>query len=221
MAWNDQSRISNLIDTLRATGRPLPTWFEIHAGGPTLLQDLEATDATLTAKGLTQPLVLGETSYDDPAGADAIKVFAASSSRPLAEVMEWPLRLGSNCSAISVAPPYKADAYVQALTGSPPATTLTVEVSSGSNATLKTAYGQPLTALESGTYTMAVNDASTHENFHLVGPGTNRSTSVRGVGTTSWPLTSYRARIDTAPTEHTRNSTEHSSCSRLPDRPRI
>jgi hypothetical protein len=69
VGWNDQSRVSNLIDTLRATGKPLPTWFEVHAGGPRLLQDLQATDATLSAKGLSQPLVLGETSYNDAAGS--------------------------------------------------------------------------------------------------------------------------------------------------------
>jgi len=101
VGWNDQSRLSNLIDTLRSTERPLPTWFEIHAGGPTLLQDLQATDATLTAKGLSQPLVIGETSYNDPAGGEAMKTFIASSARPLAEVMEWPLRLDSTCNAIS------------------------------------------------------------------------------------------------------------------------
>jgi hypothetical protein len=124
VGWNDQSRLSNLIDALRETGRPQPTWFEVHAGGPTLLQDLQATDATLTAKGLSQPLVLGETSYNDAAGAEAIRQFTASSPRPLAEVMEWPLRPASGCGAISVAPPYRADAYITALTGAPPANVL-------------------------------------------------------------------------------------------------
>lgn len=188
VGWNDQSRISNLIDTLRATGRPLPTWFEIHAGGPTLLQDLQATDATLTAKGLSQPLVIGETSYNDPAGANAIKQFIASSSRPLAEVMEWPLRLGSNCAAISVAPPYQAETYIEAVTGSAPPATLTVDLSPRGQLSLKTPYGQPLTALEAGTYTTNIDDASPRENFHLIGHGTNRATSIRGVGTTTWTL---------------------------------
>jgi hypothetical protein len=200
VGWNDQSRLSNLIDTLRATGRPLPTWFEVHAGGPTLLQDLQATDATLTAKGLSQPLVLGETSYDDAAGADAIKVFVASSARPLAEVMEWPLRLGSTCNAISVAPPYRADAYIQALTGSAPPKTLTVQIGPGSQLSLKTPYGQPLSALEAGDYTMTVSDLSPRENFHLIGPGTNQATGVRAVGTTTWTLNlrtgTYRYRSD-------------------------
>jgi len=186
VAWNDQSRIGNLIDTLRSTGRPLPTWFEIHAGGATLLQDLQATDATLTAKGLSQPLSIGETSYDDPQGAEAIKTFVATSSRPLVEVMEWPLRLGSGCSAISVAPPYRADSYVTALTGSPPATTLTAEV--GTTFALTSPYGRPLTALTPRTYTLTVTDRSKRESFHLIGPGVNRSTGVAGRGTATWQL---------------------------------
>ncbi len=28
--WNDQSPLENLIDALRSTGRPLPTWFEVQ-----------------------------------------------------------------------------------------------------------------------------------------------------------------------------------------------
>lgn len=130
VAWNDQSRISNLIDALRSTGRPLPTWFEIHDGGPTLLEGLRATERTLVAKGLTQPLVLGETSYNEPGGAAALKTFAAESSR-LTEVMQWPLALGSDCAPFSASPPYRADAYVEALTGAPPATTVTARVGSG------------------------------------------------------------------------------------------
>src|SRR5205085_5220865 len=43
---NDQSRIANLIDTLRSTGRPLPTWFEVHAYSTNVLADLRAADAT-------------------------------------------------------------------------------------------------------------------------------------------------------------------------------
>jgi hypothetical protein len=47
---NDQSRIANLIDTLRSTGRPLPRWFEVHTYSRDILDDLRATDATLSAK---------------------------------------------------------------------------------------------------------------------------------------------------------------------------
>jgi hypothetical protein len=200
VAWNDQSRISNLIDALRATGKPLPTWFEIHAGGPTLLADLDATDATLTAKGLTQPLALGETTYDDAAGAAAIKQFVDRSNRPVAEVMSWPLRAGSSCSAVSVAAPYSAGAYISALLGAPPPLTFTVTLDTSGHAKLTTAYGQPLTALEPGTYTVTVSDNSPKQNFRLTGPGVSSATGLRTVGTSTWTIAlapgTYRYRSD-------------------------
>jgi hypothetical protein len=114
--------------------------------------------------------------------------------------MEWPLRLGSTCGAVSVAPPYRADAYINALTGSPPATNVAVRVGPGRKISLTTPYGQRLTALEAGRYTVTVNDLSPRDSFHLLGPGTNRSTSVRAVGTRTWTLNlppgTYRYRSD-------------------------
>lgn len=200
VAWNDQSRINNLIDALRATGKPLPTWFEIHAGGPTLLADLQATDETLTARGLTQPLALGETTYDDAAGAAAIKQFTDQSSRPLAEVMAWPLRAGSSCSAVSVAAPYSAGAYISALAGAPPPMTFTITLGTDGHARLTTAYGQPLTALESGTYTVSVIDNSSKQNIRLTGPGVSRATGLQAVGESTWTIAlapgTYRYRSD-------------------------
>jgi hypothetical protein len=197
---NDQSRISNLIDTLRSTGRPLPTWFEIHIYGSTPLEDLRATDATLTAKGLAQPITIGETYYDDSATAAAVKTFIATASRPITEVIEWPLRRGSDCRDISVAPPYKAEAFIEALTGSPPPTGLTASLGPRASVSLKTPDGDPLTALETGGYTLTVSDLSAKDNFHLVGPGVNMATTKRFVGTKTWTLRltagKYRYRSD-------------------------
>lgn len=188
VGWNDQSRLSNLIDALRATGRPLPTWFEVHAGGPTLLEDLRATERTLQSKGLTQPIVLGETSYNDAAGAEAIRAFVASSSR-LEEVMQWPLALGSPCGPISASAPHSADAYVQAVTGALPSTALTATLTAQGRATAVTPYGQPLTALRAGTYTLAVTDRSAADGLRLRGPRTARTTPAAFRGMTTWTLT--------------------------------
>jgi hypothetical protein len=196
---NDQSRISNLIDTLRSSGRPLPTWFEIHIYGATPLEDLRATDATLTAKGLMQPITIGETYYNDSETAAAIKTVIASASRPITEVIEWPLRRNSDCRDISVAPPYEADAFIEALTGSPPPTALTASVGPGAMS-LKTPGSDPLTALEAGDYTLTVSDLSAKNNFHLIGPGVNMATTKRFVGTKTWTLRltagTYRYRSD-------------------------
>jgi hypothetical protein len=185
---NDQSRIANLIDTLRSTGRPLPTWFEVHAYSDNILADLRATDATLTAKGLSQPITLGETYYDDPAAASAAASFATTSSRRLDEVLAWPLQRGSSCQNWSVSAPYKADAFIKALTGSPPPNRIVVRLGPGRTLTLHTPYGQPVTALEAGQYSFAVTDRSTTDNVHIIGPAVNRATGRRFRGHKTWTL---------------------------------
>jgi plastocyanin len=42
--------------------------------------------------------------------------------------------------------------------------------------------------VKAGTYVITVKDLSTFHNFHLVGPGVNKATSVEKQGTTSWKL---------------------------------
>jgi hypothetical protein len=89
--------MQGLIDALRASGKPLPRWFDIHPrfGAANALADLHATDATLSANGLLQPLVIGEEKYNDLAVAAAIAEFIHTSSRPIEEVDEWPLLVGA------------------------------------------------------------------------------------------------------------------------------
>jgi hypothetical protein len=198
---NDQSRIANLVDALASTGRPLPTWFEVHDYGATLLESLRATERTLAAKGLDQPLVLGETTYNDGVGAAALKAFHAESSR-LTEVMQWPLAANSTCEPLSATPPYSAASYVEALTGARAPMTLTAAVGPGARMTVRTAYGTPLVALRAGAYTLTVTDTSSRESFHLTGPRVDRKTTVPGRRTAIWSLSLrpgvYRYRSDRA-----------------------
>jgi plastocyanin len=42
--------------------------------------------------------------------------------------------------------------------------------------------------VKAGTYTFVVQDKATIHNFHITGPGVNRSTKVSGTGTTTWKL---------------------------------
>jgi plastocyanin len=56
----------------------------------------------------------------------------------------------------------------------------TIEVKMG-NKDLKT--------LKAGTYSIKVQDKGTIHNFHLKGPGVNKSTSVPGTGTQTWKVT--------------------------------
>jgi hypothetical protein len=184
---NDQSRIANLIDTLRSTGRPLPTWFELHSYD-NVLGDLRAADATLTAEGLSQPITLGETYYNDPSSASAVKTFAATSSRPLEEVLAWGLRRKDGINGCFVPPPYKADAFITALTGSPPPHEVAATVGPGGTFTLTIPDGQPVEALEAGMYSFTVADRSRSDNFDLTGPAVNVATGRRFRGHKTWTL---------------------------------
>ena len=184
----DQSNLVNLIDTLRSTGRPLPTWFQVVTYGTDVLGDLRDTDATLTAEGLSQPIQLGETYYDDPSAASAVETFATTSSHRLDEVLAWPLVRAGDPAGCWVPPPYKADAFITALTGSLPPHTITVTIGPARTLALTTPYGQPVTALEAGTYSFAVTDRSTIDNIHITGPSVNVATGRRSRNHRKWTL---------------------------------
>jgi plastocyanin len=67
------------------------------------------------------------------------------------------------------------------------ATTLTGTVGPGFNISL-TAGGKKVSKLKAGTYTIKISDKSNIHNFHLSGPGLNKSTSVGGTGSQTWTL---------------------------------
>jgi hypothetical protein len=199
--YDTADRIQNLIDAMRASGRPLPSWFDIHPAYDYegTLSTLEGVDALLTRDGLSQPLVIGEEAYNDEAVARAIAQFTATSSRRVLEVMEWPLGADRRCNDMSVSPPYRADAYITALSGSPPSSTLTATVRSNT-ITFQTPYHQPVRALEAGQYQIIVHDTSSRTAFQLVGRGISRKTGLRFRGTVTWRLSlrpgTYRYRSD-------------------------
>jgi plastocyanin len=72
---------------------------------------------------------------------------------------------------------------------------LVATVGPGVNITL-TKGGAKVSSLPAGSYTVTVRDRSNEHNFHLMGPGTNKTSSVGAEGTSSWKLTlkkgSYR-----------------------------
>jgi hypothetical protein len=193
-------RLQNLIDAFAASGRGQPGFFSVHVStwwqpsAENTLYGLRQEDATLRANGLSQPLVVSETAYNDPELAGAIQQFRQTSSRSILEVEEWPLRRGSPCKDFSVSPPLRADAYINALTGSAPPSTLRVSVSSGGHLSLRTSYGDPVTALETGRYTISVRDASKKDGFHLLGRGVNRRTGLAFRGTKSWTVRLHAGR---------------------------
>lgn len=65
---------------------------------------------------------------------------------------------------------------------------LTGTVGPGFTITL-TKGGQKVTTLKAGKYTFAISDKSSIHNFHLTGPGVNKTTPVGGTGSSTWTLT--------------------------------
>ncbi len=52
-----------------------------------------------------------------------------------------------------------------------------------------TVGGKKVTSLKAGKYTIVVRDTASDHDFHLTGPGVNKSTTVGGTGTQTWKVT--------------------------------
>jgi hypothetical protein len=57
---------------------------------------------------------------------------------------------------------------------------------------LKGTDGKDLKTIKAGTYTIKVEDKATLHDFHLKGPGVDKSTSVPGTGDKTWLVTLKR-----------------------------
>jgi plastocyanin len=71
---------------------------------------------------------------------------------------------------------------------------LTGTVGPGFTISLTNASGARVTQLDPGTYDITVRDLSIEHNFHLRGPGVDRSTEVEFVGTMTWTVTFVEGR---------------------------
>ena len=65
---------------------------------------------------------------------------------------------------------------------------IVVRVNSNLTLTVTNKAGKPVKDLAAGKYSLSVNDFSTKMNFHLLGPGVDIKTSVKGKGSSSWAL---------------------------------
>ena len=68
-------------------------------------------------------------------------------------------------------------------------TTLTGTVGPEDTITLTTSAGHKVSTLKAGSYTIVIQDKANDHDFHLTGPGVNRTTSVAGTGRTVWHVT--------------------------------
>lgn len=79
----------------------------------------------------------------------------------------------------------------------PPSTrppTLIATVGPGATISLRTSRGARVRRLKAGRYRIVVRDRSAMHNFHVVGPGVNKRTTVRFRGTATWTVTFRRGR---------------------------
>ena len=85
-------------------------------------------------------------------------------------------------------------------TPKPPPVKLLGAVGPGSSISLKKSSGASAKALKAGRYSVSVRDLSKAQNFHLIGPGVNRSTGVGFTGRATWSVTlrkgTYRFQSD-------------------------
>jgi plastocyanin len=79
-------------------------------------------------------------------------------------------------AAVSVARPASTDGSLQANVGPGYSISLTQN-------------GTKVTHLDPGTYTITVTDQADVHDFHLYGPGVDQSTTVDGMGTSTWTVT--------------------------------
>jgi plastocyanin len=68
-------------------------------------------------------------------------------------------------------------------------TTLNAVVGPAFNISLKKTSGARVVTIPHGAYVIKVSDKSPIHNFHLYGPGVQKTTKVSATGTTTWTLT--------------------------------
>jgi len=86
-------------------------------------------------------------------------------------------------------------------TPKPPPVKLLGTVGPGASISLKKSSGGSAKALKAGKYSVSVRDLSKAQNFHLIGPGVNKSTGVRFTGRTTWSVRKGTYRFQSDPSK--------------------
>jgi plastocyanin len=79
-------------------------------------------------------------------------------------------------------------ALVAAVTASAATPKLVGETGPGFTIQLKSSAGKSVKSLKAGTYVIKVEDKSSIHNFHLFGPGVNKTTSIESTGEKTWTV---------------------------------
>lgn len=183
---DDPSYLVNLIQDLKGTGKPLPSWWglDIAYTGAGAAQELAAAESTLNAYGLSGTFALEETAYEDGPVSTAVKNYNATATHPVTQIEEYPNWGEPDCWSA----PYTGDAYLSALriqTGP-----LLARVDAKGKPTLTATDRVPVIALLAGRhYTIVVTDASKAAGFRLSALGGSRlQTTPTFRGTITWSV---------------------------------
>jgi hypothetical protein len=181
---NDDTILVNLIQDLKASGKPLPSWWglDIEFNGAIAAQNLAYAESTLNEHRVSGSLALEETAYEDGPVSTAVKNYNATAAHPVVQVEEYPNWGESDCASA----PYTGDAYLSAL--GIQTEPLLARVGANGRPTLTTSDGIPVIALLAGRrYTIAVTDASKKTGFRLTsGDGFRQQTTATFRGTATW-----------------------------------
>jgi len=183
---NDDTILVNLIQDLKASGKPLPSWWglDIEFNGAIAAQNLAYAESTLNAYRVSGSLALEETAYEDGPVSTAVKNYNATSAHPVVQVEQYPNWGESGCASA----PYTGDAYLSAL--GIQTEPLLARVDAKGKPTLTTSDGVPVIALLARRrYTIIVTDASKTAGLRLSAvDGVRLQTTAKFRGTTTWSL---------------------------------
>jgi hypothetical protein len=102
------NRLQNLVRILESSRQPLPRWYEIHIGSSVNARHaLRNADVVLKQNRQDQPLVIGETPYDNRGVSRTNRRFVQNSARRIDEVSPWYQRTGG----CQIPPPYSPGVY--------------------------------------------------------------------------------------------------------------
>jgi hypothetical protein len=103
--------------------------------------------------------------------------------------VEWNLTLAEGRYTF-VCDPHASVMHGAFVVGNPPPLPVQLVATVGPKNTISLQRaGKKVTSLAAGSYVIVVRDRSKKHNFHLLGPGVNRKTTVAGRGTVTWNLT--------------------------------
>ena len=153
-----------------------------------IVSHLDPGDYTITVRNLTEP---GSTAHNFHLRGPGVNV--ATTFDPGTTVFNVTLTDGQYTYLCDAHPTSMIRTFTAGTVSPPPppppVRKLKAKVGPRSTITLKTPSGALARTVKAGRYSIAVSDASTRDNFHLLGPGVSKKTGVRARANVTWRVT--------------------------------